>query len=192
MSKDDDKKPSKIDFSKFRVSINSTDLPASKKVILNVSVGKPGRQKYVRVNPHSDNKLDCAILKLEDEERKYLVTPHIVQVIIQDVKFVVLSLAIDRQGNVFLWEVPPVSVEGRENIWNQSQRQCANMAENKWIRLQSNTSSGSYDAQVAEGEIPEPIWPTLSFDEILNIAFPPTHIIDSLDHPALRKLRGAD
>ena len=192
MSKDDDKKPGKIDFSKFRVSINNTDLPTSKKVILHVPVGKPGRQKYVRVNPDSDNKLDCATLKLEDEERKYLVTPHIVQAIIQDVKFVILSLAIDRQGNLFLWEVPPIPVEGRENIWNQSQRQCANMAENKWIRLQSNRSSGSYDAQVAESEIPEPIWPTLSFGEILNIAFPPTHIIDNLDHPALRKLRGAD
>jgi len=192
MSKDDDKKPSKIDFSKFRISINNTDLPIAEKVLVNVLVGKPGRQKYVRVNPDNDNKLDCAILKLEDEERKYLVSPHIVQVIIQDVKSVILSLAIDRQGNVFLWEVPPIPVEGRENTWNQSQRQIAEMAENKWVRLKSNMSSGSYDAQVAEGEIPEPIWPTLSFDEILNIAFPPTHIIDSLDHPALRKLRGED
>ena len=83
-------------------------------------------------------------------------------------------------------------MEGRENTWNQSQRQVAEIAQNKWVRLQSNMSAGSYDTQVAEGEIPEPIWPTLSFDEILNIAFPPTHIIDSLDHPALRKLRGAD
>ena len=67
MSKDNDKKPGKIDFSKFRVSINNTDLPIAEKVLVNVSVGKPGRQKYVRVNPDNDNKLDCAILKLEDE-----------------------------------------------------------------------------------------------------------------------------
>jgi len=192
MSKDDDKKPGKIDFSKFRISVDNVDLPTSKKVILHVPVGKPGKQKYVRVNPNSDNKLVCATLKLEDEERKYLVSPHIVQAIIQDVKSVILSLAIDRQGNVFLWEVPPTPLEGRENTWNQSQRQIAEMAENKWVRLKSNMSSGSYDAQVAEGEIPEPIWPTLSCDEILNIAFPPTHIIDSFDHPVLRKLRGAD
>ena len=192
MSKDNDKKPGKIDFSKFRVSINNTDLPIAEKVLVNVSVGKPGRQKYVRVNPDNDNKLDCATLKLEDEDRKYLVMPHIVQAIIQDVKFVILSLAIDRQGNVFLWEIPPTPLEGRENTWNQSQRQIAEMAENKWVRLQSNTSAGSYEPYVAQGEIPEPIWPTLSFDEILTIAFPPTHIIDSLDHPALRKLRGED
>ena len=53
MSKDDDKKPGKIDFSKFRISVDNVDLPTSKKVILHVPVGKPGKQKYVRVNPNS-------------------------------------------------------------------------------------------------------------------------------------------
>ena len=47
------------------------------------------------------------------------------------------------------------------------------------------------DGQI-EGEIPDPTWPSLSLDEILNIAFGSSHIIETLDHPALLKLWGAD
>jgi hypothetical protein len=46
--------------------------------------------------------------------------------------------------------------------------------------------------QEAEGEIPEPNWPSYSFEQLLEIAFGNSHIIDDPDHPALRKLRGAD
>jgi hypothetical protein len=45
---------------------------------------------------------------------------------------------------------------------------------------------------VAQGEIPEPTWPDLTFEDILEIAFGKTHIIDSPDHPALRKLWGME
>ena len=45
---------------------------------------------------------------------------------------------------------------------------------------------------VAKGEIPEPTWPDLTFEDILEIAFGKTHIIDNRDHPALRKLWGME
>ncbi len=61
MSKDDDKKPSKIDFSKFRISINNTDLPIAKKVIVNVLLENQVNKICKRFNPDNDNKLDCAI-----------------------------------------------------------------------------------------------------------------------------------
>ena len=110
----------------------------------------------------------------------------------QDIKLVTLQLSIDRQGNVFLWPVPPVPEDGNDNSWNQSQREIATMAENQWIRLSSNRATGSYEAMVAKGEIPEPTWPDLTFEDILEIAFGKTHIIDNPDHPALRKLWGME
>ena len=192
MSKDDDKIPGKIDFSKFRVSVSSSDLPIAEKVLLHVPTRKPSKQTFVRVHPDKEYHYDAALLKLESEEKPYLVSQSVVNVIAQDVKIVVLHLAIDRQGNIFLWPVPPKPIEGNENTWNQSQRQIAEMAKTHWVRLSSNTSIGCYEGYPAKGEIPDPTWPSLSLDEILNIAFGSSHIIDSLNHPALLKLWGAD
>ena len=101
MSKDDDKKPGNIDFSKFRVSISSTDLPIAEKVLLHVPARKPSKQTFVRVHPEKQYHYDAALLKLESEEKPYLVSQSVVNVIAQDVKIVVLHLSIDRQGNIF-------------------------------------------------------------------------------------------
>ena len=189
MSKNIDKK---IDFSKFRISASSSELSITKKLIIHVPVCKPGKQRYVRVNPDNNYRMECAILKLEEDERPFLVSTHIVSSIARDIKIVILHCAIDRQGNIFLWPVPPVPEDGNENSWNQSQREIAIMAEKDWVRLSPNRHIASYDPIVAQGEIPEPTWPDLTLQNILQIAFGKTHIIDDTDHPALRKLWGKD
>ena len=75
MSKDDDKKPGKIDFSKFRVSLNSKEQPIAEKVIVHVPVRKPSKQMFI----HPDNNYNQpnALLKLEDEEKPYLISDSI-------------------------------------------------------------------------------------------------------------------
>ena len=40
-----------------------------------------------------------------------------------------------------------------------------------------------------KGNIPDPIWPELSFDAIYRIAFK-DRVIRSLDHPVVKRLRG--
>jgi hypothetical protein len=65
------------------------------------------------------------------------------------------------------------------------------LAQKSWVRVSANMDVGGYDVLTATGTIPEPEWPGLSFAEILRIAF--RHkLIDSLDHPVLKKLRGED
>ena len=192
MSNDDEKKNGKTDFSKFRISANNSGLPVAQKVLMHVPVDKPGKQRYVRVHTDNNFRLECATLKLEGDERFYLIAPHIGSAVAQDLKLVTLKLSIDRQGNVFLWPVPPAPEDGNENSWNQSQRQIAVMAEKNWVRLSPNRATGSYEVMVAKGEIPEPTWPDLTFEDILEIAFGKTHIIDNRDHPALRKLWGME
>jgi hypothetical protein len=63
------------------------------------------------------------------------------------------------------------------------------MAMKAWVRLAANMSLGGYDVYQATGDIPEPEWPELSFQEILGIAFKGKLICD-LNHPAIRRLRG--
>jgi hypothetical protein len=51
---------------------------------------------------------------------------------------------------------------------------------------------GAYDIFEADGnnKIPDPQWPDLSFWDLIKIAFR-DHLITSLDHPVIERLRGA-
>ena len=195
MSNDDDKKKKntgKTDFSKFRIPTGSSGSPVAKKVLIHVPVGKPSKQKFVRVHQDESYHFECALLRIEDDERPYLISPDIAHAVAQDMKQVILKLAIDRQGNIFLWPVPPRQEDGNENTWNQSQREVAALAETFWVRLASNRAIGSYEPFKAQGEIPEPTWPDHSFEDILEIAFGSSHVIKDREHPALLKLRGIE
>ncbi len=98
-----------------------------------------------------------------------------------------LFTAIDRQGTLFIWPVKlPVA---RESAWHRSALEAANRAMESWVSVRSNMHLGAYEVFEAIGDLGDPDWPDASFEEILNIAFR-GHIIDSLDHPVLKRLRG--
>jgi hypothetical protein len=65
------------------------------------------------------------------------------------------------------------------------------MAKNKWVKIQTNRALGAYEIIEAVGQLPEPVWPKkpASMLEIIEIAFK-NKVIDSYDHPVLKKLRG--
>ena len=63
------------------------------------------------------------------------------------------------------------------------------MAKEMWVRVAANMGAGYYDVSVATGDIPEPEWPDIEFQKILEIAFRDKFIND-LDHPVVRRLRG--
>ena len=186
------KKKEKTDFSKFRLPTNSLGSPVARKVLLRVPVSQPSKQQYVRVRSDGSYHFKCAILKLEDDVRPYLILPKMASVVAQDIKQVILKLGIDRQGNIFLWPIPSAPEDASENTWNQSQRQVAEMAETSWLRLMPNQTLGCYEPMVAQGEIPEPTWPDYTLEEILEIAFGSTHQISDREHPALLKLWGLE
>jgi hypothetical protein len=48
---------------------------------------------------------------------------------------------------------------------------------------------GAYDVFEATAEWPEPDWPNVPFNELLRVAFK-GKVIDTLDHPVLKRLRG--
>ena len=48
---------------------------------------------------------------------------------------------------------------------------------------------GAYDIFQAESVIPDPEWPKLGFWDLIKIAFR-DHLVDRLDHPVIRRLRG--
>jgi hypothetical protein len=58
-----------------------------------------------------------------------------------------------------------------------------------WIRLKANMSLGAYELYEAEAAIPDPEWPDLPFQELVRIGFK-GRLIDGIDHPAIKRLRG--
>ena len=68
--------------------------------------------------------------------------------------------------------------------------QAADLATKKWIRLVPNMSLGAYDVLEATGELGEPEWPALTFEQIFTLAFNQDRVIRSFDHPVIRRLRG--
>ena len=101
----------------------------------------------------------------------------------------VLFTVIDRYGNLSLWPVRISGEDGRIDNWNRSAYEAALLAQNHWIRLSSNMSKGAYDVYMAQSEIPEPEWPEMSLDEILEVAFK-DKIIQTPDHPVIQRLQG--
>jgi hypothetical protein len=49
--------------------------------------------------------------------------------------------------------------------------------------------TGGYDMTYAEGKLPEPEWPDMTWGDIVLRAFK-GRLIDNLDHPVCKKLRG--
>ena len=48
---------------------------------------------------------------------------------------------------------------------------------------------GAYEMYEAGSLMADPVWPEISFQEILRIAFR-DRIIDRIDHPVVKRLRG--
>src|SRR5262249_34509651 len=100
-----------------------------------------------------------------------------------------LFTAMNKQNNLFIWPIKLEDGRGRLDPYNRSAMLAAERAQRKWIRVAANTNLGVYDIYEATAEWPEPVWPKVSFREILDIAFK-DKLIDSYEHPALRRLRG--
>jgi hypothetical protein len=100
-----------------------------------------------------------------------------------------LVTAINRQSVVFLWPVRIPPADGKQSEWWRSQREAAELAMTRWLRVKANMSLGAYEMVEALSKMSDPAWPEVSFQELLRIAFR-DRMIDRVDHPVIRRLRG--
>jgi hypothetical protein len=180
-----------FDLAKITVSsVTSEDLGVEKPILV-IPVDKPSRQSFFRVHPDPAYRADVRIIKLEADRETYLVTNDIWPLIPGETKYVRLVPYITREGAIGLW---PLALHDellgkRDTNWGITARKAAEYAETKWVRMQANMQLGRYDV-VTSDKIPEPIWPKITFTEILNKAFGTDRLITSLDHPVIRQLKG--
>jgi hypothetical protein len=102
---------------------------------------------------------------------------------------VTLFLGITRDGTLFLWPNRLPGEDGRINEWHRSERAAITEAMTHWIRMRANRQLGGYEVFRATSNLPDPVWPQHTMEEVISIAFR-DHFIDDHHHPVLKRLRG--
>lgn len=183
--------PNPFDPAALRLDQSYAETVGVKKLLTTVPVRKPSRQDFVRVHPNPAYRLTpAAIIELKEDREVYLVTPTMALELPGEFTTATLFTTVNRQGVLHLWPVKLPGPDGKHNEWHRSSAEAAELAMDQWLRITANMSLGAYEVFQATGDLPEPIWPDLPFSEILKIAFR-NHIVDSADHPVVRRLRGA-
>jgi hypothetical protein len=178
------------DLSALRLDQSYADTVGVKKLLTTVPVRKPNRQDFVRVHPDPDYRLPVAIIEVKEDREVYLVTPDMARALPGEFSAATLYTAINRQGVLFLWPVKLPGPDGKHNEWHRSAAEAAERAIGDWVRVTANMALGAYEIRVSTCDLAPPEWPEISFQEILQIAFR-SYIVDSTDHPLVKRLRGA-
>jgi hypothetical protein len=160
-----------------------------KKLLKTVPVHKPNPQDFVRVHPSPEYRDNFPVIELKDEREEYVITVSLVPELVGEFVSKTLFTAINRQGVVFLWPVRLPDPEGKQMEWWRSLREAAELAMNQWLRTKANMSLGAYEMFVAESTMSEPVWPEITYQELIRLAFR-DRLISSLDHPVIKRLRG--
>ena len=176
--------------------LNSLRLPTNygatlgvQKLLTTVPVGKPNKSTFFRVQQSEELAFNTFILENKEARETYIVLPAVAQVISELVRPVMLNIATDRQNNVSLIPVQLPKDDGTRNPWHESLAQAVERAKINWIRINPNMQLGGYDIFEATAQLPEPIWPARTIDELVDIAFL-GKIIRSVDHPVVQTYLG--
>ena len=178
-----------FDLSALRLPTDFTAEVMTRKVITTIPAKKPGAQDFFRIHPAETFQLATVVLVDAEDRETYLVDRNIWGNLATEVVPKLLVTYLTKSGVLGLWPIRLPDSDGRLDAWNRSALEGAELARGSWVRMTSNRALGAYEFHVASGDLGEPEWPDLSFEEIVKIAFK-GKFIDSLAHPLLKKLRG--
>jgi len=178
-----------FDLNTLKLPQNFGDSLGVTKKITRIPVRKPLKTDYFRVRSGEAWRYQTMILELKEENETYVLHPDLWNIIPEIIRPAALFVGIDRRNNVFLIPVPLPGADGKHNSWHQSLLEVLEMAKAHWVRSVSNKAVSGYDILVAEGNLAEPDWPDLNFEELFDIAFR-QRFIDSQEHPVIMQLLG--
>ncbi len=104
-----------------------------KKVLTVVPCRKPNRHEFVRVRAGEEWRLETGVFEDKVNREIYLVQRDLWPELAGEVFPVCLFLAVNRQGDVFLWAAKLPGSDGRSNTWNDSALAAATIAETRWV-----------------------------------------------------------
>lgn len=182
-----------FDLKKYRLPSDFTEKVGGK-VLSTVPARRPNDHVFFMVSPRDDYQVQVAGFEFKGggAERKekalLIVAPSMWQTpeLASGIKPIHLFTAVDTFANVYI-----IPVVMSDNEWHKSMFEAMAHAQKEWIRIEAHKSLHGYQrtraGSLLQGQ--EPVWPTLSFQELLTIAFKDM-LIDNDQHIVLKKLRG--
>jgi hypothetical protein len=177
------------DLSTLRLPQNFDDIIMAQPVIANVTVRKPHSQEWFRVHPREDYRLQTAIINLKSESESYLVHPTLLIPLWEEIQPVVLFFVVNRQQEFFIWPVRLPKGDVRPDNYIQTDMAAAKAAETNWTRRAWVPQTRSHKISTTKKWNENPIWPEVSFQQLIDIAFKDRRIGD-LEHSVVKGLRG--
>ena len=155
-------------------------------------VGRPGKTDYFRTHADKTWWTDFFLLEFTDasgQRNLYFVDPSLggLPELEGQVKRKRLVPFMTLRGGLGVW---PISIENTDNGYVRSALLICEEAIETWMLCVSKREIGQYKAKPAQGNHAEPVWPDMTLEQILQLAFPPEKQILDRDHPVLAKLRG--
>jgi hypothetical protein len=187
------KKPDPFDLDAIR---ESQDFGAHLGVrrTLKCIVQKPKNEWWIQVHPDDEFSIISRVVDLKDEREMYWVARDLWDDLAGEPTFqrkaffTYTCKHTYRRGDCFLWPVKPPDESGKVDSWNESAMDYARQR-GIWQRISSNTDMGCYDQYLTSAPWEVPTWPEVTFDQLVRAAFK-GRVIETLDHPVIRNLRG--
>jgi hypothetical protein len=180
------------DLEKIRLSPNDAGDVGTTELLSLVPVRKPRRGEFFMAS--NDPRMCLAVAIYQDpveSDEVFFVAPNMRGLMAEDLKAVLLQLCISLRGTVFIW---PLTLAKEDNArgrsWHESARKAAEAAKTSRVRILPDRDLNGYRIRKAEGNLPKPEWPTLTFNQLLDIAFSHDRIISGPDHIVMQRLRG--
>ena len=153
-----------------------------------IPVRKPGSRNFFRVHPDEEYRLYNVPLVEDEKHEWHILAPdlEVPEDLERFVSHVNLITCLNHKGTLFLWPY-----KNSTNDWSKSASRAARRAVGEWARLIADMDANGYRVEAAPPALRDvqPVWPKLTFDDILNTAFE-GKCIESLDHPVIRSLQG--
>ena len=185
------KKP-KIDLERVRAKADqSIDLGVTTEYTM-IPIRNPKPDEFFRCMPDEDYSMDAHILSLKTENEWYMIEPDILPEIQLESQLRVRTVyvCVTMNSTPFVTCIPQHDEMGKINSWHQSDHITMEEAKQCWVRRQADKANGGYTITKAmNAKLPDPKWPTMTLNEIIDRAFNKFYI-DDINHPVLQRLRG--
>jgi hypothetical protein len=167
---------------------NFAAMTATKKEATFVPIRKSGKQNWIAFSDRALDRMQVSILEVSEDRENYIVAPNLREELQGEWVAKVLVLCQTKQKTFFLWPIKLPDAEGKLDTWNQSGLEILGKYPNQWLRLCPNRESSSYEVLTPISEFEAPSWPD-DPRKVFETAFK-GRILDSVEHPVIKRLRG--
>jgi hypothetical protein len=163
----------------------------TEEVLTRVPVRKPMKHEYFRVRAGSEQSFTTVLYEDKETREIYFVAPAMISKLraIGDVFVAALVQFKTKQNVLGIFPLKIGTDSTTRSGWQDTALAAAELAKTSWVRMQADMALAGYRVLKAKGDLGEPEWPNIPFNELLDVAFK-DRVISTEDHPVFNKLLG--